>query len=396
MTTFHWIIAVFVTLNVALQLFAVYRLWLFRRSRERLEELHRQSLDSYPGISIVVSLKGETDGLAPGLECLRKQTYRGALELVLVVQDPNDPALIAGKKITESWPKTELLAVKWVTGFKPVGLNPRCAKMSEGLKHASHEWLYWHAIDTVIEPDHMKTAMLLGHLDKSTFVTSFPVNVESKSLGARLETICLNLEVTKFFILTFAQPGAATAYGGSMLFHRELLERSGGLASTLDRLTDDVVLTKQFMKAGAKCLLSPHLVTVPQHSISMKDYFKRQVRWMMIARYYMPEIYFPSPLFLVGQALAIAGFVGQDGVLLWMAAGFFVFRMIQALVFEILLGGPIGDWINSLLLPIYDVLLPVIWFLALVVGKLNWAGDIMIVGPGGILKPLKKDDGSSL
>lgn len=330
-----------------------------------------------PGISVVTSLKGDTPQLQEGLECILNQKYEGPVEFIIVIENSKDAVYAKAKEIISK--NKSKVAVKFCTDMELQGANPRSSKMAHGYSFSKHSWLYWHAIDSIIVNNFFETAISMTQNDPLKYVTTFPVNIRPKSFGALVETVSLNLEVTKFFIFSTASKNGAVAYGGSLFFSREILEKSGGLAATLNRFTDDVILANAFKEAGGKCLLSPYLTYVPQESLSFLGFWNRQVRWLMIARFYMPQAFFSGPFFALGQIFLICGLFN------W-ALTIFILRIIQAFLFEILLNTPKKDWWCVFFLPIYDILFPFMWVAALLTRKVNWQGNIMITDHQGILR----------
>jgi ceramide glucosyltransferase len=336
------------------------------------------------GISVIASLHGNTPQLKLGLECILDQKYDGPIEFIIGIESSKDPVFAQAQEIVSNT-KSKVI-VKFFTDIELRGANPRNSKMLHGYNFSKHPWLYWHAIDSIIVDNYFETAVSMTQNDPLKYVTAFPVNIRPKSFGALVETVALNLEVTKFFIFSTASKKGAVAYGGSFFFSRELLEKSGGLDSTLNRFTEDVILASAFKKNGAQCLLSPYLTYVPQEKLTFRGFWNRQVRWLLIARFYMPQAFFSGPFFSFPQIFLVAGLIFHREFLIQTALGLFVLRVVQAFFFEILLRAPKSDWWCALFLPVYDILFPFLWIKALLTQKVNWSGNIMIADSKGVLR----------
>ena len=386
------------TLLFLFLLMQIYSIQLLKKRNERAltyEKTRDQYLlDSYPSISVVVSLKGLTPVLERGLKTILLQEYPGHIEFVICVEDSSDPVWTAAKdfvkRLTEEKAfDPQKISLLWLADFKLKGLNPRSSKMAHGIEKASHDWIYEFAIDSMTRPTHLADMMNLAKGDSNNYVTSFPVNISPQNFAAKIETIALNLDVTRVALFSMLAPKPTIAYGGSMLFHRKLLNETAGLESTLDYLTDDVILAQAFTKNGAQCLMAPHFVYVPQEEMSFKEYYKRQVRWMMIARFHMFPMFMTGPFFALGQIFLVLAALFSDPSLLWLALGFSVIRTVQSYIFQKMLGTNPGDEWHAWVITPHDLLFPLMWTMAFVTRKLNWAGDIMVVGPNGKLQPLK-------
>lgn len=74
-------------------------------------------LDPLPGISIVKPLMGVDSELEGNLESHFQLKYGGPLELLLCVQDPNDPAIDMVKTMCDRYPEVDcrLFVGEWST-----------------------------------------------------------------------------------------------------------------------------------------------------------------------------------------------------------------------------------------------------------------------------------------
>lgn len=376
----YGILTVYILMQVASVVILFYRL---HREKKIKSSMTTRSVSEDAGISVVTSLKGITDNLELGLLCILKQTYSGPIEFVIAVQDENDPVIPLAKQIIANCDSR--VSVKWITGFNLRGVNPRSAKMAEAILHSKYPWIYWHAVDSLVDENHFKECMFIIDGNEKRYVSAFPVNIQPNNFGAKIETVALNLEVTKYFSSAFMDAKAALAYGGALLAHRSLLEQSEALEGTLNRLTDDVILAQGFNRVGGQCKMAAQLAYVIQEKLSFKDFIKRQVRWMMIARHYMRPLFFLSPLFWWGQYFLVASLFAAPTLFLSLAAVVFGIRIVQTLVFQILLKTPPRDWIHSWMIVLYDLIMPICWVSAIFIREVNWSGDVMVLGPNGVL-----------
>ena len=337
-----------------------------------------------PGISVVTTLKGnDPDQLNWGIKSILNQRYDGPIEFIIVVKTSEEKVYADAARIIAENPSS--IKIQLLTNPTPVGANPRSAKMAYGFNLTTHPWIYWHCVDTVPDLHHFRDAMRLTQGDWSKYVTAFPVNVNPKSFGAKIETLGLNVEVVRYFLFSTVFPKHTVAYGGSTLFHRDLLAKAGGLAQTLDTLTDDEVLAQAFKKVGATCYLAPHSARVSQERISFRDFWNRQVRWFMIGRHHLTGLFMLTPFIMVGQWFLVSGLVFKSTFLIKMGLLVFFMRMIQGFLFQYFLGTPKRDWLSIWTLPLYDLLFPIIWVTALLKRQVGWGGTVMKLGPNGIL-----------
>ena len=389
MNVFEFVFVSFLALNFCAQITSMILLRRWRKLRPS------KKLTNYPPLSVVTSLKGITPQTVGGLQCILRSEYSGEVEFVIVVSDADDPVLAIARDVVVA--ENSKVNVTWVVGFRwqearegSRALNPRSAKMAEGIARAKFDWIYWHAVDSWIKTDHLSEVMSQVGANEANFATSFPVIINTSELGSVLEAAALNVEVARFFLMSKIRKSACVVYGGSLLANRKLLAKGEGLVATLNRLTDDAILARAFAKTGARCFLSCNAVYVPQAQETVRDFLKRQIRWLMIARYEMHSLFFSTlpfmliPVGLVCGLAAVASAERSSAVLTGTVA-FVVFRGLEGIWFQRELGTPRADYLKGAFVAVYDFILPVLWLIALFKKRLDWAGDQLIIGAGGQL-----------
>src|SRR6185437_14245763 len=226
------------------------------------------------------------------------------------------------------------------------------------------------------------------------YATAITIHEGAKTLGALLETIGTNLSLTGYFLMVYLhskKPGPIN--GAAHLFNRELLKRIGGIEIILNVLTEDAVFEKAFLKNGGRGVLAPDFVRVTQESQTLKGFWSRYVRWMLIARCYFP-LSFISPIFWIGQWLLIFGFLGLPGEAspFFIACGFAVFmsRVLTSFVCQILQSTPTADWPKALILILSDSIMPFLWVWSRFGRHVQWAGKLLRVERNGNLVFVEK------
>lgn len=365
--------------NTAHVIFSISMLNRFKKSFHNFSEEIKKPLPHYPPISIVTSIRGTGMPLEEGLTCLMKQDYPGELELIIAIEDSRDPAYGLAKKVLESVPHR--MEVKWITDFKPVGGNPRTAKMAYAAQFAKYEWLYWLATDTFSDPDHLRKMMHKTNLDTKTYVSSLPIQYGASTLGAIFETVPMVWEIPMYGLLC-NQMKKPFVYGGSILFHTGLLKDSGGFEPVLNYLTEEVPMTDNFTKVGGKCELVPAFVWVRQDKQTLAGFYERKVRWAMIGRFHHKLLFFLgfvySPMWLI-----LFWAITANPMFLYMLGVYMLVKTLVVYSYHSILGLPRTQWKWSLIMPIYEFVSMVYCVHALFRKKVNWAGDIMLVDSTG-------------
>ena len=362
--------------------YSVYLLFWFKGYQKRFDSVFCD-LDTYPGISVLTSVKGFLPQMEEGLSSLLKQDYPGPLEVIVLSEEEDDPGIQQARDIVKRY--SSRASVKFITGFRSEGGNPRNAKMAYGYQFASHPWIYWDAVDTEFGASHLRRMMALVQAKSENFATTMPVQYGPKDFGAIIDSISTNWE--SFYFLGTNFRGDGKVYGGSILFSRELLERAGGLAPILDDITEELPLRDGFRCAGGKCFLAPDLGRIRQEERSFSGFLRRKVRLIILLRIHFPWTYYSSPVTAFGGPVwTIAGLVTGQLSLLLLGLGIFAAHTVAALFYQVMLGTPRSDWVKVWVMCIYGWLTPVIWVLALTTREVNWAGDVIRIKGDGTLE----------
>ena len=333
-----------------------------------------EPLRVYPGISVLTSLKGPTPGAAEAVRSLLLQDYPGEVEITFAAKDAREPLLNEIREVCARTPHR--FQIKWVYPVDVEGLNPRTAKIARACAASSQPWIFGTTVDTRFDPGFLRRAMQAAGANAKTFVTSFPAIDRPAQFAAALETAWLNVDVSQYFLLSSAL-GRPCAYGGAMLFSRELLDSVGGYESVLRLLSDDVTLASAFGRAGATCRLAPDVAWVAQERHDLREFWTRQIRWRMIAKYFLPELFWMSPLAWNNVLLAAGAALLHSAPMAWALAGLTVARAGQGIATQAILGAPKQDWLKGAALPICDWVQPAATVAALCKRSVRWGTTVM-------------------
>ena len=323
-----------------------------------------------------VSILKPLCGLDPhGYESLRShctQDYPN-YEIVFGVAAPNDPAVSAVEKLMNEFPK---LSMRLVVCSNVFGMNFKISNLVQMLPQARYPYLVINDSDIGVPGEYLRKVISPLQHQLIGMVTCLYRGVASQSIGSRLEL--MGIEGDFIPAILFAkqiEKGIRFAMGSTIAFHRDVLERIGGLASIADYLADDYELGRRVSEAGfevevADCVVDHYL---PRYS--RWDFFQHQLRWARTVRSCRPEGYagliltFALPWSLLSFAAApsmlglgvvfIALFVR---VMMAVASGYFV------------LGDP-RVFRNLWLIPVRDFVSLAIWILSYTGSHIVWRGN---------------------
>jgi len=366
--------------------FIAFLLLRFNKAKQNFPtelETRRAQGAAHPPISILVPVKGVLAEFGKNFRSILAQDYPGTLEIIFGVKDPQDGALVEARRILSQ--STTSVEVKFAVGEEDQGLNPKNSNLARAFALSTHSWIYCSDADVWLPPDHLRRCMAAVNSDPTQFATAMTVNYGPQSLGAKLECAGANLEATMYFMSAMLKNPNDSMNGAAMFFHRELLAKSGGFAVSLNKLTDDLVLGREFTLHGGSAQLVPGLVREKLTHQSLAAFHSRMLRWIMIAAAFRPELFWVGPIFWIWQWFIIFGLLSQSSLLLLFGIGTFTFRLLTSILTQFVLEAPAADLRHLWVLPIYDIVGPLAWMQSLFQKEIIWAGNRLTLKQHGLL-----------
>jgi cellulose synthase/poly-beta-1,6-N-acetylglucosamine synthase-like glycosyltransferase len=404
---YHWPMRFFAVIYAGLWFsVAIFFVFLLLRHRKHAKmTTHNLNVDaSLPAVSVLMPIKGPVAHFREVLWPLLTQDYPGSLEIILAFQDADDPSIAEAQSLVAEWQGQKNTRVDthvdthvdttqehnerriiWLTGLAPLGLNPKNSNLAHALDCANHPWIFVCDSDTQIPLRFLRQAMALTQDNENHFVTAATVHFGARTLGALLETINLNVALVGYFLLGHQlKRHPIPVNGASLLFHRRLLQRCGGVDITLNTLTEDAILAEAFAKQGARGFLAPQFVWVKQDRQTLRGFFQRALRWMLIARIYHPQSIL-TPCFWVAQWLLVLGWLLSDTFILQLSATVATGHVVLTIVYHVLLNAPKTDWFKAPIVLVNDLIGPLLWIASLTKSHVHWNGSDLFVQSGGRL-----------
>ena len=353
---------------------------LLNKLRKRVDAPSPSLSTEYPGVSIITSIKGPTPYMAEGVMSLLNQDYPGPIELVVAALDENEmllPELF--ELVKKSGTKVN---VKYVYPVDTRGVNPRTIKIAKAYEKTIYPWIFEATVDTRFPPDFLKRGIDTTKNISTNYATTFPITCGSVDFAAQLEAVGLNLEVIQFF-LSSEKINFPAAYGGAIIFHRELFEKTAGWKAILLYLADDVTIARELHKVGGKCNLVSSFAYVKQDQHDIKGFWSRQIRWRMISRYYLPLHFYLSPLEWLTPIVFLYGAISGSIGILAVATLTFICRIIQAGFIQRSIGTPSREWLHAWTLPIFEFFTIPITIAAFFANTIKWGTTTMKLNSRG-------------
>jgi ceramide glucosyltransferase len=298
-------------------------------------------------------------------------------EVVFCCASTTDPVVPLVERLIAEYPH---VPARLLTGDDRISINPKLNNLVKGWSAARHEWIVM-ADSNIMLPTHYLKSLFARWTPGTGLVCSPPVGGDPDGLAAEIECALLNTYQARWQIAADAV-GLGFAQGKTMLWHRDLLDRAGGIRALASEPAEDAASTKIVRQAGLKVRLAPAPFVQPLGPRDFRSVWERQVRWARLRRATFKLFFFPE---LVSGGLfpmLAAAFLVVAGVIPLTA--FFALAAIWYGA-EASLAWYAGWHRASLSLPaalLRDLLIPPLWIAAWTGNSFTWRGNAMRIGRG--------------
>lgn len=341
-----------------------------------------------PPVSILKPLSGLDDNLFDNLASFCEQDYP-QYEILLCLQDVNDPAYKVARKIQEKYPDRD---IKIVVERCKAGLNPKVNNLIPGYRRSRYDTILISDSNVLVDRWYLRS--ITKHLadPRVGLVSNIIRGVGGRALGAILENLHLNSFILGSVCFLHRFWNTPCVIGKSMLMRKADLESIGGLVAYKDVLAEDYVIGREIYRAGKKVELSNYMIKNVNEFWGIKRFLNRHARWgklrWRIGGYqYLSEL-LANPVFIAILPLlfwdvtkaTMAFAIGVSAVKI--AGDYGLARMIHSGDDE----SP-SSFRHYLLVPLKDLLMGFLWFVPLVSKTVVWRGNRFIIGKDSLLSP---------
>ena len=332
------------------------------------------ALDRAPPVTLLRPACGIENNIWATLESSFRLDYRN-YEIVFCVADADDPVIAV---INSLMSENRHVCARLLIADDRISINPKLNNLVKGWADARHDWVIMTDSNVLLPGDYIQ--YLMSFWDAETGLVCSPaVGGAPTNLWAELECAFLNEHEARWQI-SADMIGIGFAQGKTMLWRKDVLDRSGGIAALASEPAEDAASTKIVRQADLKVRLIPGPFVQPLGDRSLRDVWDRQVRWARLRRTCFPILYVPE--LLTGGSIPLAAIAGLGiiGVLPLTA----VLGIVVAWYGGEIALSRIAGWHNSprtpLILIMRDLALPALWLAGWTGNRLLWRGHAMDVG----------------
>jgi ceramide glucosyltransferase len=351
-----------------------------------LKARHRNAglVEFLPPVSILKPLKGVDPEIWESF-CSHCELHYPEYEIVFGVSDAGDSACDVIRRLQTQYPAR---AIKLVFCEHALGTNVKVSNLAQMIAVARHDFLVVNDSDIRVAPDYLRKAITPLLSPGVGLVTCLYRGVAASTLGSRLEALTISTDFAPGVLSArFLERGLSFGLGSTLAFRRQDLAAIGGFESFLDYLGDDYELGHRIAATGKRVELSSAAVATFLPAYTLRQFWQHQLRWMRTVRDARRSGYI-GLVFTFGLPWALAMLLAAGGAA-W-AWALFALTVGARLAVGIGAGlAALQDWQvlrNILLLPVRDLLAPLIWAAGLVGNRIHWRGDDFYLKDGRLTR----------
>lgn len=344
-----------------------------------------------PSVSIVRPVSGLEDVDKATLHSTFLLAYPD-FEVIICAESETDPAVPFVRLLIAKYPA---VVARLLVGHAKTTANPKLDNIEKGYQAAQHPWIIFADCNVLLPRDYVQT-MLAAWRSDTGLVCAPPIGTSPQTFWAEVECAFLNSYQARWQYAADSV-GYGFAQGKSMLWHRSILERAGGISALSSEIAEDAAATKLVRGAGLRVRLAAPPFSQPLGKRTLRQFWQRQTRWAQLRRQSFPFQFAPEILTTCATPIVSASVACLDLdlpvapvvaaiLVVWFGAEAFLARVC---------GWPLS-WRSIAAWSVRDTLIPVIWSIAWLTNRYVWRGTaVTLTRSTGDPCPVRTETSSS-
>jgi ceramide glucosyltransferase len=306
-------------------------------------------------------------------------------QLIFGVSDPDDPVIAVVRKLQQKYPNRQ---IELLVCSRDLGTNRKLSTLAQMLPSARHEILLVNDSDIRVAPDYLRRVVAPLADPTTGMVTCMYRGIASPTLGSRLEALGISTDfVPGVLSARLIENGLHFGLGSTLVFRRPDLQAIGDFESFIDYLADDYEIGRRIAGLGKRVELSDVVVDTFLPAYSLRQFIDHQLRWSRSVRGARSWGY-ASLILTFGLPWALLTLLGARGAAwAWaLLAVTVAARFAVGLTTAIAVLGDKQALRDLFLLPLRDLIAPIIWAMGLVGNRIFWRGDVFRLHNGRLEK----------
>ncbi|MCE5332991.1 MAG: bacteriohopanetetrol glucosamine biosynthesis glycosyltransferase HpnI [Desulfobacteraceae bacterium] len=342
------------------------------------------ALKDCPPVSILIPLCGADFRAYENYAALCRQDYP-EFQIIFGVRDPMDSSVALIAQLKKDFPEVR---IDLVVSPGEIGPNPKVNNLNNMYPFAVHDVLALLDSDILVGRDFLRSVVSELDHQKGGVVTCIYTAGAAPGLATKLEAVGISSEFAPGVLIAQMSGSISFAFGAAIVMTRKAFDSIGAFPAIAAYLADDYMIGNLANKAGFPVTLSRYVVRTVLSKLSLKGFWRHQVRWARGIRACNKWGHTGS-LITNGTALsflylAVCGF-SPFGWLVFL--GTLALRLATARAVGV---NRLGDSLlarNLWLVPIRDFFSLFIWCAAIGGKRVEWRGQVFRLQSEGKMVP---------
>lgn len=336
-----------------------------------------------PPVSILKPLKGCDPEMYESLRSHCTQEY-SQFEIIFGVNDSRDEAIPIIDRLKTEFPNVPM---RTVVSSQVLGANRKVSNLIQMLREAKHEHVLINDGDIRVQSNYLRDVMSEFNQQgekKVGMVTCLYRGIAGKAIWSKLEGFGINVDfMAGVLAARFIDGEVRFALGSTLATTKAAIAAIGGFETLVDYLADDYELGKRISESGYRVIVSRVVVQTVLPDYDYKSFMDHQLRWGRTVRSSRPAGYF-GMVVTFGMVWSLLAVIASGGAI-WSW-----FLLVVVLSAKTALAFAVGKRImgddefakHLWLLPLRELVTPVIWLRSLVGNKIVWRGEVFTLRDG--------------
>jgi cellulose synthase/poly-beta-1,6-N-acetylglucosamine synthase-like glycosyltransferase len=344
------------------------------RLRSNINKNKVSFLIEQPPVSVIICAKDEADNLRQFLPFVLQQDYPD-FEVIVINDGSTDETETLLNNLSVEYQNLR-------TTFVPVGarnLSTKKLGLTLGIKAAKNELLLFTDADCMPEDTLWIARMARNFTPETDFILGYGAYLNKKGFVNRLITFDTLFIALQYMGMAIARK-PYMGVGRNLAYRKEAFFAHNGFSSTLNLVSgdDDLLVNKSSNSRNTKVEIAPDSITWSEPNKTFSGWFFQKERHLSVSSYYKTSSKFrlafePITRGLFYAALILSFVVGHLMVLI-ASVILLLTRIIIQLNIVNKSSKHFGERTYFLLLPVFDIFLPLVNLYILTIGRITSKG----------------------
>ncbi|MCP4365490.1 MAG: glycosyltransferase [Planctomycetes bacterium] len=335
--------------------------------------------DYLPPVTVLKPLNGLENGIYENLLSHLNQDYP-SFQMVFGVHHDDDPVIPTVKRLMGEFPEKK---IELVVSREVVGPNMKVCNLNNMYFRAENDVIVINDSDTRVGPDYLRRIVSeLEDPDVGAATCVYKVR-NSSGFGAAIGAFFVNCDFLPSALVAYAL-GMSFGFGVTIAIKRRALEEIDAFHSLADYIAEDYQMGQRLVSAGYKLRVSNYVVLTEMQKSGFWDQVWHLLRWVSTIRVCRPKGYF-FRIFTMGMPFSVLLLIVSNfsGFAITVFFSHMFARYLTAIVIDVKYLEETGDRSLLFFLPMFDLVIFVVWCCGLFMNKVTWGGHTFLLHEGG-------------